>query len=103
MNYKSRDLDQLQNDAVAQRKAALERFRAAIQHPAVEKRQAERLAINEARRQREAEREAAKKAREAEQAKQAARAAERAAQAERDAEKAAAVVEAEKAEQAAAL
>jgi hypothetical protein len=102
-SYKVPDLQQRKSDAAAAKKAALEKFRAASEDPAVATRHATRVAVNEARLVRIGEREAAKRAREAELAEQATRAAEFAAQALREAEKAAALVAAEEAEREASL
>src|ERR1700730_9247636 len=87
-SYKVPDLQQRKNDAAAAKKAALEKFRAASEDPALATRHATRVAVNEARLVRIGEREAAKRAREAELAEQAARAAELASQAQRGAPKA---------------
>jgi hypothetical protein len=95
---KDPDLQRRQSDAAAAKKAALEKFRAASDDPAVTARHATRAAANETRLVRIAEREAAKRAREAELAEQAARAAELALQAQCEAEKATALAAAEKAE-----
>jgi hypothetical protein len=114
MSYKVPDLQERQSNAIAARKAMLEKFRAAAQDPEVEKRRAARVALHEARLVRIAEREAAKKAHQAEIERQAAEARERALQAERDAaeraakaqreaEQLAAMLAAEEAERAAAL
>ena len=102
-SYKDPDLQQRQNDAAAAKKAALEKFRAASEDPAVATRHATRVAVNEARLVRIGEREAAKRAREAELAEQATRAAEFAAQAQREAEKAGALIAAEEAEREASV
>jgi hypothetical protein len=102
-SYKGPDPQQRQNEAVAAKKAMLEKFRAASEDPAVADRRATRVAVNEARLARMAEREVAKKARMAELAEQAARAAELVLQAEREAEKAEALIAAEKLEREALL
>ena len=97
-SYKGPDPQQRQSDAVAAKKAMLDKFRAASEDPAVAERRVARVAVNEARLARVAEREAAKRVRMAELAEQAARAAELALQAQREAEKAEALVAAEKVE-----
>src|SRR6516162_6366891 len=75
--YKDFDLQRRLSDAAAAKKAALEKFRAASEDPAVATRRAARVAVNEARLLRIAKREAAKRAREAELALRAQREAER--------------------------
>jgi hypothetical protein len=102
-SYKSPDLTERRNSAAAAKKAMLERHRAALQDPEIEKRRAERTAINEARVARLAEREVAKKLHEAELARQAAEAAERALEAEREAQRLAVLQAAEQAERDAAI
>jgi hypothetical protein len=94
--YKDFDLQQRLSDAAAAKKAALEKFRAASEDPAVAARRAARVAVNEARLLRIAEREAAKRAREAELAELALRA-------QREAEKVEALLAAEEAEREASL
>jgi hypothetical protein len=102
-SYKGLDPQQRQSNAAAAKKAMLEKFRAAAEHPAVAKRDAARVAVNEARLFRSAEREAAKKARQVELDEQAAHAAELALQAEREAVRVEADTAAEKAEREASL
>ena len=102
-SYKALDPQQRQSNAAAAKKAMLERFRAAAEDPAVAKRQAVRVAMNEARLVRTTEREAAKKMRKAELDRQAAQAAEHASQAQLEAVRAEALAAAEKAEREAAL
>ena len=80
-SYGSPDPKQRVTDAMAARKAMLEKFRAASTDPRLVEKLAERAKINEAREARLAEREAARKAHEAELAAKAAREAELAAQA----------------------
>lgn len=94
--YKDFDLQQRLSDAAAAKKAALEKFRAASEDPAVAARRAARVAVNEARLLRIAKREAAKRAREAELAELALRA-------QREAEKVEALLAAQKAEREASL
>jgi len=102
-SYQGPDLEQRQSNAAAAKKAMLEKFRAASEDPAVAKRDATRVAVNEARLVRIGEREAAKRGRKAELAEQAARAAELVLQAQREAEKVEALIAAEKAEREASL
>jgi hypothetical protein len=97
-NFQDPDHHQRRSAAAAARQAMLQKFRAASEAPEVARRQAARVAMNEARLVRQTEREAAKRAREAELAEQAARAAELAAQAQREAEEAAALLAAQAAE-----
>jgi Family of unknown function (DUF6481) len=99
-NFQDPDHQQRRSAAAAVKQAMLQKFRAASEHPEVARRQAARVAMNEARLVRIAEREAAKRAREAELAEQAARAAELAAQAQREAEEAEALLAAQNAERA---
>jgi hypothetical protein len=94
--YKDFDLQQRLSDAAAAKKAALEKFRAASEDPAVAARRAARVAVNEARLLRIAEREAAKRAREAELAELALRA-------QREAERVEALLAAQEAEREASL
>ena len=94
--YKDFDLQQRLSDAAAAKKAALEKFRAASEDPAVAARRAARVAVNEARLLRIAGREAAKRAREAELA-------ERALRTQREAEKVEALLAAQEAEREASL
>jgi hypothetical protein len=101
--YQGPDLEQRQSNAAAAKKAMLEKFRAASEHPAVAKRDATRVAVNEARLVRIGEREAAKRGRTAEVAEQAAHTAELVLQAQREAKKAEALIAAEKAEREASL
>ena len=102
--YKDPDLQQRQDNAVAAKKATLEKFRAASGDHALSKRQAAtRVAVNEARTVRVAEREGAKKLRKAELVKQATRAAELFAENQREANKVEARIAAEKAERQALL
>jgi hypothetical protein len=101
--YKGLDPKERQSNAIAARKAMLEKFRAAAEDPAIAQKHAARMAVHEARLARMAEREAARKARQAELDAQAARAAELALQAEREAKLAEARLAAEKAERQAAL
>ena len=96
-NFQDPDHQQ-RRSAAAAKQAMLEKFRAVSQDPEMARRQAARVAMNEARLVRQAEREAAKRAREAELAEQAARAAELAAQAQREAEEAEAMLAAQNAE-----
>ena len=97
--YKDPDLQQRQDNAVAAKKATLEKFRAASGDHALAQRQAAtRVAVNEARTVRVTEREGAKKLRKAELAKQATRVAELFAENQREAEKVEARMAAEKAE-----
>ena len=103
MSYKYPDLqDRLKSSATA-KSAMLEKLRAAANDPEREKRDAERMAIAEARAVRLAEREAAKKVQEAELARQAAIAAEAALQAQREAEQLEVVRLAEEADRQVAL
>jgi len=95
--YKEPDFEERQSAAQTAKWAMLQKFRAASHDPAVAKRQAARVAMNEARLVRIAERELAEKMREAELAEQAARNAELALQAQREAEKAKALAASEKA------
>ena len=101
--FRSPDLHERQSNAATVKKAMLEKFRAASNHPAVETQRANRIAVNEARTGRMATRQAAKEVHEAELAAEAVRAAERAAQAQREAEQLAALASTEAAEKAAAL
>ena len=102
--YKDPDLQQRQDNAVAAKKATLEKFRAASGDHALAKRQAAtRVAVNEARTIRVVEREGAKKLRKAELDEQATRAAELFAENQREAEKVEARMAAEKAERQALL
>jgi hypothetical protein len=103
MSHKIPDLHERQSNAVAAKKAMLQRFRAASEDPAAVRRQAARVSVNEARLVRITEREDAKSVRQAELAEQAVRAAELDLQAQREAEKAEALVVAEKAEREALL
>ena len=102
-SYKGPDLQQRQSNAAAAKKAMLEKFRAASEDPAVAKRHATRVAVNEARLVRIAKRDAAKRVREAELAEQAARAAENVLQAQHEAKRVEAQIAAEKAEREASL
>jgi len=72
-SYKEPDLEERQSTTAKAKKAMLENFRAAAEDPAVAKRQAARVAVNEARLARIAEREAAKRVQMAELAEQTAR------------------------------
>jgi hypothetical protein len=73
-NFKEPEFHERQNAAAAARRAMLEKYRTrpGPDDPAVQRRQAEREAIQSARRARAAEREAAQRAREEEFARQAA-------------------------------
>jgi Family of unknown function (DUF6481) len=84
--FKSPDLQQRQDTAIAKKKAMLEKFRAASQDPAADTLRAHRVAVNDARAGRIAEREVAKKVRAAELAEHAERDAVRRALAKREAE-----------------
>ena len=101
--YKGMEPRERQQNAVAAKKAMLEKFRAASEDPAAAMRAGTRAAVNEARLVRAAERTAAKARLEAERLEQAARAAEVVAQAEREAKQAELLIAAEKAERQAAL
>lgn len=96
-------LEDRRSAADAAKKAMLEKFRAALQDPAMEAQRAKRLADHEARLIRMAEREAIKEARKAELAAQAAREAALVSQAAREAEEAKARAVSEEAERAAVL
>ena len=102
-NYKDPDFQTRKDTAAAAKKAMLQKFRAAADDPNIAQRQAERVAINEARSVRMAAREAARIKREAELAEELAMAAKREAQARLEAEKAAALLAAEQAEREAAI
>jgi dienelactone hydrolase len=95
-HFRSPDVLERRNNAAAVKKAMLEKFKAAIQDPALEEQRLKRIAIQEAREARMAEREAARKVREAELAVLAAAEAERQAKAKREAEELEAMIEAEK-------
>jgi len=102
--YKDPDLQQRQDNAVAAKRATLEKFRATSgDHTLSQRQAATRVAVNEARTVRVAEREGAKKLRKAELAEQATRAAELVAQNEREAKKVEARIAAENAERQALL
>jgi Family of unknown function (DUF6481) len=102
--YKVPNLQQRQDNAVAAKKATLEKFRATSgDHALAQRHAATRVAVNEARTVRVVERERAKKLRKAELAEQATRAAELVAQNQREAEKVEARTAAEKAEREALL
>ena len=97
--YKDPDLQQRQDNAVAAKKATLEKFRAVSgDHDLAQRQAATRVAVNEARMVRVTEREGAKKLRKAELAEQATRAAELVAQNQREAKKVEARIATEKAE-----
>ncbi|HEY2528273.1 MAG TPA: DUF6481 family protein [Xanthobacteraceae bacterium] len=102
-NYKDPDFQERKDTAAAARKALLQKFLAAAQDPKIAQRQAERVAINEARLVREAKREAARLKRETELAEELATAAKREAQGRLEAEKAATLLAAENAEREAAI
>ena len=84
--YRDPDLQERQKSAFATKKAMLEKFLAKANDPILAQREAERLAIKEARDARLAEREAAKKAELERLAQEAALAAERESEARRQAE-----------------
>jgi len=96
-SYKEPDLEERQSTTAKAKKAMLKNFRAAAEDPAVAKRQAARVAVNEARLARIAEREAAKRVQRAELAEQTARTAEVVLQAQHEAEKVEALMAVEKA------
>src|ERR1700722_15849826 len=96
-NYKEPDLEERQSTAAEAKKRMLEKFRAVSEDPALAKRQAARVAVNEARLARIAQREAAKRLQEVELAEQTARNAALALQAQQEAEKIEALMSAEKA------
>src|SRR5271170_8036925 len=93
------DLQKRKDTAAAAKKALLRKFQAAAEDPKITQRQAERVAINEARIVRRAEREAARLKSETELA----RAAKREAQARLETEKAVALLAAEQTEREAAV
>lgn len=103
LGFKDPKLEDRRSAADAAQKAAIEKFRAALQDPIREGQRAKRLAIHDARRVRTAEREAAKKATEARLAAEAVRETELANQAAREAEEAKTRAAAEDFERAAAL
>jgi hypothetical protein len=102
-NYKDPDFQERKDIAAAAKKALLQKFVAAAEDPKMAQRQAERVAINEARLVRMAEREAVRLKREADLAEDLVKAANREAQARLEAENAATVHAAEEAERAAAI
>ncbi len=97
------DLQKRKDTAAAAKKALLRKFQAAAEDPKITQRQAERVAINEARIVRRAEREAAQLKSETELAEELARAAKREAQALLETEKAVALLAAEQTEREAAV
>jgi hypothetical protein len=103
LGFKDPKFEDRRSAADAAQKAAIEKFRAALQDPTREEQHAKRLAIHDARRIRTAEREAAKEATEARLAAEAARKTELANQAAREAEEAKARATAEDLERAATL
>ena len=103
MSFKYPDLQDRLKSSAAAKSAMLEKLRAAANDPDREKRDAERMAIAQARAVRMAERETARKAQEAELARQAAIAAEAAKQAQLEAERLDALKLAEDAERLVAL
>ena len=103
LGFKDPKFEERVTAADAAKKAALEKFRAALQDPIREEQRANRLAIHEARLVREAERQAAREATEAKLAAEAAREAELADQAAREAEEAKARAAVEDIERASAL
>jgi hypothetical protein len=102
-NYKDSEFQERKNTAAAAKKALLQKFLAATEDPKIAQRQAERVALNEARLIRKAERETARLRREAELAEELATAAKRDAQVRLEAEKAATLLAAEEAEREAAI
>jgi Family of unknown function (DUF6481) len=97
------DLQKRKDTAAAAKKALLQKFQAAAEDPKIARRQAERMATNEARMVRKAEREAARLKRETELAEEVVRAAEREPLARLEAEKAATLLAAEQVEREAAI
>src|ERR1700677_805443 len=101
--YRDPDLQTRKDAAATAKKALLEKFKAAADDPKVAQRQAERVAINEARLGRKAEREATRLKREAALAAESAAAVKREEEARIEAEKHAALLAAEQAEREAAI
>jgi len=95
-HFRSPDVLERRNNAAAVKKAMLEKFRAAVQDPALEEVRLKRIAIQEAREIRMAEREAARKVHEAELARLAAIEAEKQLEAKREAEELETLIAAEK-------
>jgi Family of unknown function (DUF6481) len=102
-NYRDPDFQERKDTAVAAKKALLQKFLAAAGDPKMAERQAERVAVNEARLVRMAEREAVRLKREAALAEELVKNAKREAQAQLEAENAATLLAAEEAERAAAI
>jgi hypothetical protein len=103
LGFKDPKFEDRRSAADAAQKAAIEKFRAALQDPTIEEQRAKRLAVDHARRIRMAEREAAKEATEARLAAEAARETERVNHAEREAEEAKARAAAEDLDRAVSL
>jgi hypothetical protein len=102
-NYKDPDFQERKDTAAAAKKALLQKFLAAADNPKIAQRQAERLAINEARLTRKAEREAGRLKHETELAEELATVAKRDVQARLEAEKAATLLAVQNAEREAAI
>jgi E3 ubiquitin-protein ligase DOA10 len=102
-NYKDPDFQERKDTAAAAKKALLQKFLEAAEDPKIAQRQAQRVAINEARMVRKAEREAARLKRETELAEELATAAKREAHDRLEAEKAATLLATKNAEREAAI